>query len=134
MKIGPELIHQGVGEEKMLECFHYDTYSIDEALSRWKITPEVIDSSNEFTLKTLFNEKHTHCFGLNELLLDGSYTLKGNSSFYVAVIYSGDGIINCNGKEYEYTQGDEIFISAAISQITVTSNTASKILLCYPPN
>ena len=132
--IGPELIHQGVGEAKMLECFHYDTYTLDEALSNWKITPEVLDSSSEFTFKTLFNKKHTNCFGLNELLLEGSYTIPNNESFYVAVIYSGDGVMVCNGKEYEYTQGDEIFISAAISEITFTSKSSSKILLCYPPS
>ncbi len=133
LKIGPALIHQGVGEEKMLECFHYDTYTLEEALDNWKITPEVVDSSNVFTLKTLFNEKHTNCFGLNELLLDGEYTLKGNSACYVAVIYSGSGTMRCNGKSYPFTQGDEIFISAAISEITFNSNSPSKILLCYPP-
>lgn len=133
LKIGPELIHQGVGEEKMLECFHYDTYSLEEALDAWKITPEILESSDEYTFRTLFNEKHTNCFGLNELLLEGSYTYRNNASFYVAVVYSGEGVINCNGKEYEYTQGDEIFISAAISEITFTSNSPSKILLCYPP-
>ena len=134
LKIGPELIHQGVGEQKMLECFHYNTYSLEEALSEWKITPEVLDSSSEFTFKTLFNEKHTNCFGLSELLLDGSYTMKGDASFYVAVIYSGDGIMQCNGKEYTYKQGDEIFVSAAISDITFVSKKTSKILLCYPPS
>ena len=134
LKIGPELIHQGVGEEKMLECFHYDTYTIDEALKAWKITPEVIDNSNDFTLKTLFNKKHTNCFGLNELELDGAYEIKGNGGLYVAVIYSGAGIISCNGETYEYTQGDEIFLSAAIDKVAFKSNVASKILLCYPPN
>ena len=134
LKIVPELIHQGVGEEKMLECFHYNTYTLDEALQQWKIQPKVIDSSNEFTLRTLFNKKHTNCFGLSELLLDGSHTVKGNGSFYVAVIYSGDGTMKCNGQEFEYSQGDEIFISAAISEITFVSKIASKILLCYPPN
>jgi len=131
--IGPELIHQGVGEEKMFECFHYDNYTLDEALNAWKITPDVLDNSDEYTLRTLFNEKHTHCFGLSELLLDGSFTYKNQTSFYVVVIYSGDGVISCNGKEYDYTQGDEIFISAAISEITFTATNSSKILLCYPP-
>ncbi|WP_407556334.1 type I phosphomannose isomerase catalytic subunit [Winogradskyella sp. 4-2091] len=134
LKIGPELIHQGVGEETMLECFHYNTYNLEQALKEWKITPEVLESSDEFTFRTLFNKKHTDCFGLNELLLDGNYTMQGNASFYVAVIYSGDGIITCNGKDYDYKQGDEIFISAAISEITFKSKSASKILLCYPPN
>jgi len=134
LTIGPELIHQDVGEEKMLECFHYDTYSLDEALKAWKIFPETLDHSNEFTLNTIFNSKHTNCFGLNELILNGSYSIKGNSRFYVAVIYSGEGIMKCNDQEYTYKQGDEIFISAAISELTLISKNPSKILLCYPPN
>jgi len=134
LKIGPELIHQGVGEEKMLECFHYDTYTQEEALAHWKITPEVLEQSKEFTYRTIFNKKHTTCFGLNELKLDGSYSIKGNGSFFAAVIYSGDGIMTCNGKEYDYSQGDEIFISAAITEITFTSENPTKILLCYPPS
>lgn len=134
LKIGPEGIHQGVGEEKMLECFHYDTNTEAEVLQKWKIEPEVLDQDGEFTFKTLFNEKHTNCFGLNELLLNGTYTIKNNGSFYVAVIYSGEGTLICNDKEYTYTQGDEIFISAAISEITYRSKTQSKILLCYPPS
>ena len=134
LKIGPAGIHQGVGDEKMLECFHYDTYTLDEAINNWKINPEVLEHSKEYTFRTLFNEKHTHCFGLNELLLEGSYTIKGNGSFYAAVIYSGNGIMRCNGKDYSYTQGDEIFISAAISDIIFTAHSTSKILLCYPPS
>lgn len=134
LKIGPELIHQGVGEEKMLECFHYENYSLDQALEKWKISPEVIAEAEGYTLKTLFNEKHTNCFGLSELLLDGSHKIMGNSSFYVAVVYSGDGVMHCNGNTYSYKQGDEIFISAAISEIVFESSNPSKLLLCYPPN
>ncbi len=134
LKIGPELIHQGVGEETMLECFHYDTYTEEEALNKWKISPEVVDASTEFTLKTLFNESHTNCFGLNELILNGEYTIKSNSCFYVAVIYTGEVKLICNEKEYEFAQGDEIFISAAISSIKFVSKSPSKILLCYPPS
>lgn len=132
--ISDELIHQGVGEENMLDCFHYNTYSYPEALEAWKVTPEVIDSSSSFTLKSIFNEKHTDCFGLSELDLNGSYTLKGNGSFYVAVVYSGEGVIICGDKSYPFTQGDEIFFSAAIDAVTFKSQIASKILLCYPPN
>ncbi|MBC5836441.1 type I phosphomannose isomerase catalytic subunit [Flavobacterium muglaense] len=133
LTIGDELIHQGVGIENMLNCFHYDTYSIDQALSNWKIIPELLDSSNEYVLKTIFNEKHTDCFGLNELELKGTYQLTNNGGFFVAVIYSGDGHIICNDKEYSYSQGDEIFFSAAIDAITFQSKSESKILLCYPP-
>jgi len=134
LEITEDLIHQGVGVANMLTCFHYDSCSYDEALSRWKIEPETIDSSSSFTLKTIFNETHTDCFGVKELDLDGEYSLKANGSFFVAVIYFGEGTILCSGKEYSFTQGDEIFFSAAIEEVKFISKKESKILLCYPPN
>ena len=134
LTITDELIHQGIGVEKMLKCFHYDGCSFDEAEKKWKITPEIIGSSNDFKLKSIFNRSHTDCFSLNELDLNGVMTIDGNGSFFVGVIYSGDGTISCNGKDYSYTQGDEIFFSAAIESITFRSDVPTKILLCYPPS
>ncbi len=132
--ITPEGIHQGVGESTMLECFHYDTYTEQEALDKWKITPQVLTESDDHILRALFDKRHTDCFGLSELLLDGTHDIKSNGACYTVVIYSGEGTILCNGKQYPYTQGDEIFISAAIHLITLTSERESKILLCYPPS
>ena len=109
LKIGPELIHQGVGEDTMLECFHYDTYTEAEALAAWKIDPKTIDIKDNTTFRTLFNETHTDCFGLSELILDGHYTIPSHDSFYVIVVYSGEGEIICNNNTYPYQQGDEIF-------------------------
>jgi mannose-6-phosphate isomerase len=131
--IGEELIHQGVGEENMLKCFHYDGCSSEEATKRWKIVPETLDSTEEYTLNTIFNESHTDCFGLNKLDLDGEYTLKGNGTFFVAVIYSGEGIMNCGGIETHFSQGDEIFFAAPIESVIFKSSQPTKILLCYPP-
>ena len=118
----------------MLECFHYDFYSYEEAIKRWKINPQVIDNSDAYSLKSIINENHTSCFGLKELDLNGEYTIKGNGNFYVAVVYSGEGIIQCNGKELGFKQGDEIFLSAAIEEVTFKSNIESRILIFYPPN
>jgi len=131
--ISDELIHQGVGIENMLKCFHYDCCSFDEAAKRWKITPKKIDSSEHYTLKTIFNESHTDCFGLNELELDGKFMMNGNGSFFVAVIYSGEGTVTCGGNNYPFSRGDEIFFSAAIKSIVWKTTTPSNILLCYPP-
>lgn len=131
--ISDDLIHQGVGEEKMLDCFHYDPCSYEEALKRWKIIPQVLEKGEGYQLSTIFNETHTDCFGVSKLDLSGRYVHKGNGSFYVAVIYSGKGWIQYDGQEYEYEQGDEIFFSAAMDGVEFNSNIDSTILLCYPP-
>ncbi|MRI00502.1 mannose-6-phosphate isomerase [Kriegella sp. EG-1] len=134
LKISDELIHQGVGVESMLDCFHYEGCSYAEALKRWKIEPQIIDSSESYTLKSIFNKNHTDCFGLNELDLDGDCTLTSSGSFFVAVVYFGSGTIISRGETYSFSQGDEIFFSAAIEEIKFKSEKESKILLCYPPN
>lgn len=134
LKISDALIHQGVGEDTMLSCFHYDGCSYEDALKRWKVEPKIIATDGFSNLKTIFNESHTNCFGVQELDLNGEFTIEAYGSFFVAVIYFGEGSIFCGGKEYTFTQGDEIFISAAIKKIAFKSNLPSKILLCYPPN
>ncbi|MEO9661460.1 MAG: hypothetical protein ABJG16_09650, partial [Maribacter dokdonensis] len=90
---------------------------------------------DKHTLNSIFNESHTDCFGLSELDLtvNGEHSLKANGSFFVAVIYYGEGTIISGGKEYSFAQGDEIFFSAAIEEVVFKSKIASKILLCYPP-
>ncbi len=133
LTISDDLIHQGVGEENMLKCFHFDSCSFEEATKKWKITPQIIESSNAYTLKTIFNRSHTDCFGLNELDLNGEFMMKENGSFYVGVIYSGEGTITCDGEEYSFFQGDELFFPAAIGTVIWRSTKPSKVLLCYPP-
>jgi mannose-6-phosphate isomerase len=133
LTICDELIHQGVGEENMLKCFHFDCCSYEQAGERWKITPQTIESSDSFMLKTIFNEKHTDCFGLNELDLDGEFIMKSNGSFFVGVIYSGEVTVTCGGKDYMFKQGDEIFFPAAIETINWKATKPAKVLLCYPP-
>jgi len=131
--ISDELIHQGVGELNMLKCFQYDCCSFEEAANRWKIEPQIIDSSDSYILKSVINETHTDCFALKHLELFGEYESKGNGSFYVGVIYSGEGIIIYEGKEISYVQGDEIFFSAGMGNVTFKAKENSRILLCYPP-
>ena len=89
--------------------------------------------SDAFTLKSIFNESHTDCFALKELVLDGEMTIEGNDEFFIGVVYSGEGIITCGGYDYSFKQGDEIFFSAAIEAIRLTTSIPTRILLCYPP-
>jgi mannose-6-phosphate isomerase len=134
LRISEELIHQGVGEENMLQCFHYDGCSYGKAVRQWKVEPEVLESSDNYTLKTIFNEKHTDCFALRELELNGQFRQDGNGDFFVAVVYTGKGTITCNGREFLFARGEEIFFPAQIKQIMWNAEKPAKILLCYPPH
>ena len=131
--ISDELIHQNAGVENMLICFNYEGCSYEEAEKRWKVTPGIIESSQSHTLRSIINESNTACFALKELDLEGEMTLPGNGDFFAGVVYSGEGTIICDGKDYSFGQGDEIFFPAAIESILFRTSVPSKILLCYPP-
>lgn len=134
LKIGDELIHQGIGDENMLKCFNYHACSFEEASRKWKILPEIMESSDSFCLKSIFNEKHTDCFSVSELELKGEYSMKCNDTFFVGVVYSGEVVVTCNENEYFFRQGDEVFFPAAIEQVSFRSTETTRILLCYPPS
>jgi mannose-6-phosphate isomerase len=133
LTISDELIHQGIGIEKMLKCFHYEGCSFENAMRKWKIIPEVISTSGEHTLKSIFNKSHTDCFALNELDLKGEFAIKGNGDYFIGVIYSGEGKIISGKVEIPYSQGDEFFFPAAIQTVWLKASATSKIMLCYPP-
>ena len=133
LTISDDLIHQGVGIEKMLKCFHYDGCSFEEAKQMWKITPQIIEATEEFTLKSIFSRKHTDCFSVRELDLNGEIMLDGNGDFFVGVVYLGEGTVYFMNDEINYSQGDELFFPAAIRSIRLKSSLPSKVLLCYPP-
>jgi len=67
-------------------------------------------------------------------LLEGEHTIRTKDSFYVTVIYYGNGTMTCNGEEFDYAQGDEIFVSATINEVHFKAVSSSKILLCHPPS
>ncbi|HET9571222.1 MAG TPA: type I phosphomannose isomerase catalytic subunit [Bacteroidales bacterium] len=132
--INDMLVHQGVGEERMLDCFHYDSYSYEETMRRWKIDPKVVSKSMDFQLRALIDSDHTHCFSLHELVVYTRTTTQPNDAFFVAVVYAGKGSITTSAIKMDIKAGDEFFIPASLGQMEWEAEETLRVLLCYPPN
>lgn len=129
------LVHQGVGEERMLDCFHYDSLSLDETLRRWKIEPRIEILPDGSTFKHLIDSRHTDCFSLSELEIRTSSTLCPNGDFRVVIVYQGSGVVRTGRFEMAVRQGDELFIPALVGELEwyVDSDESMRLLLCNPP-
>lgn len=129
------LVHQGVGEERMLDCFHYDSLSLDETLRRWKIEPREEILADGSTLKHLIDRRHTDCFSLSELCIPTSATLPSEGDFRVVIVYRGSGLVRAGQYEMAVRQGDELFIPARVGDLEwrVDSAEPMRLLLCNPP-
>jgi mannose-6-phosphate isomerase len=135
MVLQDKACHQGLGFERMMECFHYENYDLNETLKRWKKQPRTlrkVDGGNEFAL---IDKSHTDRFRMHLLEVQDEMPVVGEGTFSIAIVISGSGKIICQGLEQEVSQADEFFLPAVLDQVSWknTGADALKIILCYPP-
>lgn len=102
------MCHQGLGFERMFDCFTYTGYTREEVEKRWKIPQKgnvIIDS------------RQTDMFQLNRITVSGeTQSLPCGDRFSGIFVLSGEGTLN--GKPI--CKGDQYFIPAACAEATLT--------------
>lgn len=127
------LIHQGLGEERMLDTFHYDPLSLEETLRRWKAEPVVVTDTSNATLRKVLDQRHTDCFALSALTVRTRFATDPDNRFHSVIVYSGEGTVSTAGYTMNIKQGDELFIPAGVGNLEWTASRQLELLLCYPP-
>ncbi len=101
--------HQGLGFERMFDCFSYGGCSEKETLARWRI-PRMG--------KQIIGLPSTGMFRLEMEDIRGSVSLKSDGIFSGIYILSGEGTMD--GKRVK--TGDQAFISASCGEFTLDGN------------
>jgi mannose-6-phosphate isomerase len=127
--------HQGLGFERMLDCFHYANYSYEEALARYRKTPVTVSDTVGGTEWELIGAKDTDRFRMNRVTVTGSYALKPSGTFAVAIVTSGSGSVRWEQGNMAVRQGDRLFIPAGVRGLHWSCEAEDRldIVLCYPP-
>ncbi len=128
--------HQGLGFDKLFNCFNYETASYEENISRWKLEPEVIREKQGGRETVLIGSKDTNCFRMHSIDIKNKITCQDTEIFCIAVVLEGKGSVVADDCPVEVKQGDELFIPAAIKNITWHNEGPGemKVILCYPPD
>lgn len=130
------LCHQGIGFDRMFDCFHYDGYNEDEVLRRWNLKPDIMYETAEATEKMLVGPKNTPYFSMVETEVHTAIHIKNSDVFSVVVIISGEGTMYWNGGFRAVSQGQQFFIPANIGEMSF-KNAAStrplRLIRCFPP-
>ncbi len=118
--ITDEQCHQGLGFEKMFECFHYTGLTKQETYDRWYIKrrgTQVVGYEN------------TEMFRLEEYRIDGSMEVASGDVFSGIYILSGEGSLEerrdpSTGTDGQMltggiVQGDQFFIPAACAPFRI---------------
>ncbi len=101
--------HQGLGFDKMFDCFIYGGYSEAETLARWRIPK---------TGRQIIGAPATSMFTLEMEEIRGSITLEGGGVFSGVYILDGEGTLD--GKTIK--AGDQAFIPASCPAFTLSGS------------
>jgi len=118
-----QLIHQGLGFEKMFECFHYNAQSFEELLQSVRMEPKELSPGYE----ELISYEDTPCFCLRRMRVAGGWQQEAGALPYTLAVTRGEGAVN----GIAVKQGDCLFVSANQGAYEITGE--MEILQCLPP-
>jgi mannose-6-phosphate isomerase len=128
--------HQGVGFDRMLDCFQYEALTYEQAHQRWKLAPTIIRLELGGTETELIGVEATSCFRMNRLVVKDRLETASSRTFYSAIIVAGEGKLLWPDGELAVSQSDQLFIPASCPSLLWVANDSSQplqALLCYPP-
>ncbi len=109
--IDDRMCHQGLGFEKMFECFHYIGSTATEIKEQYRIGP--LELEWEHGRKSqLIGYKDTNCFQIQKLEVEDFCSLRGEGVFYCLYILSGEGVLNTASETYDIAKNGQFFIPA----------------------
>lgn len=138
VKLQDKACHQGIGFERMLDCFHYEPTDLEGALRRSKVEPEVLAEQTGGQEIALIQPKHTERFRMNRLRVTGTYAYEKRDSFAVAIIAAGSGRLAYGEASLDVKQGNTLFLPAGLERMSWIREGASPdaelvVVLCHPP-
>lgn len=129
------MCHQGLGFERMFDCFTYGGFTWEETKKRWKIPPTVLRKDQSGRETELIGYRNTDYFRLTELVIGASLQLDAGASFAGIYVLSGQGTICADGAMQSFQKGDQFFLPAQVKKLTIRKNSDEecRILRCFGP-
>lgn len=138
LALADHAIHQGIGFDRMFDCFHYETYTEQEMLELCKLPTDVQDGGQGWRMKQLIRYSDTPYFCMDQLEVargaEGpEWTTAGR--FAVLIVLSGSGRLRWGSKTVKVEQGDQLFLPASMPAATfIGGEAALQVVRCLPPS
>lgn len=112
LTLDDEACHQGLGFERMFECFDYTCKTEEEVKTLWRLESRALLDSAGGRIEKLVGYDETDCFGLDRITVLNQVSLERRDVFSCLYVHDGIGSIICNEKEFSLKRNDQLFIPA----------------------
>jgi mannose-6-phosphate isomerase len=130
-----EVYHQGIGYERMFNCFDYTGYLENELLERFKIAPRTKDYSEGYEFVELLGSRQTARFAMDKLVVYDACTIPPTPTFGTAVVLSGRGSLMHGDSTMIVQRSNELFLP--VSDLPLSFHTEGdeplELLIFHPP-
>lgn len=133
LRIHENQCHQGVGYEKMLDCFHYDGASLEETVSRWRSEPVCVCEEAGGRVDSLIDHRQTELFSMRRIQVTDHLTLEAEGCMSILMVLSGSGRIETTGGAMEIAQGDVLVSRADCPPLALCTDSGVELLQSFPP-
>lgn len=134
LSVADSMCHQGLGFERMFDCFHYDAYTEEEIRQRWFLAHESEVLQNGVLRRPLVDYEDTPYFKMEELTVEGEFSMKRPDIFSIMLVLEGSGrFLRPSGEELKIEKGDQILLPALARQLSLKceGEKALKLLQCF---
>jgi mannose-6-phosphate isomerase len=134
--VADSMCHQGVGFDRMFDCFHYEPLSRAEIHDRWFIPPKALSDQSGGRITNLIGYDTTPLFRLDELTVTGALTVPASADCSGLYVLEGAGTLSAGGKTAPLKKTDQLFVPCAVGAFTLKSDpgTPLRVLHFFGPS
>lgn len=122
------MCHQGLGFERMMDAFHYDSMSADYIRSRWFIPQKALVKTDGGSVTELIGYDSTKLFRLCEVNVTDKLTVDCPDVFSGLYILDGSGTLTANGKSVHISKTEQFFVPYLTGRMEFTADTPLRIM------
>lgn len=127
-KVPDIMCHNGLGFEKMFDCFDYTP-----GWEHCRISPTMLEDNENYTMRELISYQDTDAFSMQEIRVYKRWQTAQADRFCLLVVLSGSGTLCAGEQQIPLKQSDYLFVPAECAGISVTAGTETRLLRCFPP-
>lgn len=134
LRISDHQCHQGLGFEKMFDCFSYEGLSMEEAGKRFCVPGTNLAHGAWGNRTELVGEDWTDCFRLERFEILDTGVLPAMGVMSGLYVISGCGTMECAGEIQRFSAGEQFFVGADCAAITVEPEEPVIVFRCFGPS
>lgn len=121
------MCHQGVGFEKMFECFDFTGRTRQQALDEWCVPQHTLVKTSGGSIISILGYETTPFFKLNSIIVNTTLTIDSQKTFSGLYVLQGSGRIVCEAGTTEISKGNQFFLPAAMGTFKLQADPENEL-------